>query len=722
MKQIFKHNQLLMRISVAFLVVLLMGDGISLFAQQQRNIRIGQFKHWYLDVGSTRFRSTDGQEWPAQWEEQDHHRSRRFYIGVTDYTDHEMYGGETYNYKTLPIGVVQLENTGYYPISMKMIARYPRPDVTVDGLFGTDLMFTDNYDEVDPTLESDRKIINVVNTQVGITMTRIFRQWEQEYHDNYVIKEYIFKNTGNVDDDPEIEQETDITGFYMYLRPRWTVNKEASERTGLRGATWSRNSTSTHRGEAKEAYSTAEHTYPGDYEDYLNGDMDADSIRCMFTWFGYHSGAEYDNLGGPDVPNETGRLTSGSMIGVATLHADASTSDTNDDPQQPTTTLWIDNDLPLYQNDTGYDATQMAQQYADIAGGHMLPRHDEALDGGYADIFQGTIGGISCGSAWGPYDIAHGDSIRIVIVEGADGIRKNYELTEEVGAKWYQAYLNQSQAMDFEMADGSIVNGTYNDGTADAYKNSYVWSMEDSLMQMFSRAQRNFDSGYDIPTAPPPPDQLEVTSQPDFIHLEWSSNAESASNFSGYKVYRATAKYDTTYDMIFECGPGTANPTVVNSYQDESATRGFAYYYYVSSVSDGSNNPPGPNLTNPPGELESNMMWTRTTSPANLLRQPGASLDDIRVVPNPFNLRAKVLQYPGEQDKIQFLNIPGQCTIKIYTERGDLIDTIEHTDGSGDQPWLSRTMDRQVVVSGVYIAVIETPDGDQAMRKFVIIR
>ncbi len=69
-----------------------------------------------------------------------------------------------------------------------------------------------------------------------------------------------------------------------------------------------------------------------------------------------------------------------------------------------------------------------------------------------------------------------------------------------------------------------------------------------------------------------------------------------------------------------------------------------------------------------------------------------------------------------------FYNIPGICTIKIFTERGDLIETIEHTNGSGDEAWNSITSSAQTVVSGLYIVVFETPDGQKAIRKFVVIR
>ncbi len=49
------------------------------------------------------------------------------------------------------------------------------------------------------------------------------------------------------------------------------------------------------------------------------------------------------------------------------------------------------------------------------------------------------------------------------------------------------------------------------------------------------------------------------------------------------------------------------------------------------------------------------------------------------------------------------------------------MDTIEHTDGSGDEAWNSITSSRQIVVSGLYIAHFEMPDGN-ALRKFTVVR
>jgi hypothetical protein len=106
-------------------------------------------------------------------------------------------------------------------------------------------------------------------------------------------------------------------------------------------------------------------------------------------------------------------------------------------------------------------------------------------------------------------------------------------------------------------------------------------------------------------------------------------------------------------------------------------------------------------------------------------------------VPNPYNIKARDIQFGvSAPDRIMFLDIPPLCKISIYTERGDLIDEIDHIDGSGDEAWNSITSSRQVIVSGVYIAYFEVtedyynPDtgdlqfkkGDHTIRKFVIIR
>jgi hypothetical protein len=97
---------------------------------------------------------------------------------------------------------------------------------------------------------------------------------------------------------------------------------------------------------------------------------------------------------------------------------------------------------------------------------------------------------------------------------------------------------------------------------------------------------------------------------------------------------------------------------------------------------------------------------------------------DVRIVPNPFHLGASPsVRWPDQNDKLGFLNVPGRATIQIFTELGELVDTITHRDGSGDAYWDHTTSSRQLIASGVYIAVITNDDtGERLIRKFVVIR
>ena len=110
-------------------------------------------------------------------------------------------------------------------------------------------------------------------------------------------------------------------------------------------------------------------------------------------------------------------------------------------------------------------------------------------------------------------------------------------------------------------------------------------------------------------------------------------------------------------------------------------------------------------------------------------------MDNIRVVPNPYNIKNRNIQYIGEPNKVMFLNLPNLCEIKIFTERGDLIFSDLH-EGSGDFAWDLLTDYRQIVTSGVYIVTFYVPEtiyddntnelilttGESSIKKFIVIR
>jgi len=251
-------------------------------------------------------------------------------------------------------------------------------------------------------------------------------------------------------------------------------------------------------------------------------------------------------------------------------------------------------------------------------------------------------------------------------------------------------------------------------------------------------AQQNFDHGYNVPVPPVPPD-LEVNSKPNRIEVKWTDDNKSPDDDvspdpAGYRVYRARGNPNPQviegrligrWKKIFECGQGIGRP-IQYSFNDTTALRGENYYYYVTAFDDGAGNISvnGKNL----GMLESGKYLARTTQPASLLREPRTSLDGVAIVPNPFHVNATDVQFPGAPNKIVFEELPAECTIQIYSESGDLVKTLQHTDGSGDESWgvnadtYQTTNTGQVVVSGIYIAHISTPDGQSKNIKFIIIR
>ena len=709
-------------------VLLYLGIAISLLGQpvnvsarvegtETRYVRIGSLQSHFTAYGSERAWNNvyyEGLIWPADYPYQDNAVIERFWIGVDDFTDSNEEQWEKYGIY-FALGYVE---ESLFPVELKQTAKFEPPVVYVDGNNIT-APYAGDIDEINPDQIPDRIITNVVNTSMGLTMTKRILVFSQQYHDNYYIKELTFTNTGNVDYDDEIELHTPLKGVRIGLGVRYSVCREGSFKIGGEQS-YGQHTWVTRRGEDYPLHANESITEENPIVDWL---------RCGFCWAGQSAKNSFDNIGAPDVQG-TGRLCAPQHAGIISLHIDKNATDNSDDPNQPAVLGWHAGDTYPKLGDMT-NVTPMIQLYDMLSGNPYgglggTDRFDETNMESILDrIDPWTIhndgGGTNLWICYGPFDLNPDESITIVEAEGVSGLSR--QMCIEIGKRWKQAYDNPSDIGPFTLPDGSTTSNK------DEYKNTWVYTGKDSILLTFGRAKRNYDSGYNIPQPPLPPPLFDVKSGGDRIGLSWSpSPSETDPGFAGYKIYRAVGKPDTTYEEICSCEPG------VTSFDDLTAQRGFSYYYYIVACNDGSNNTTGE--TNPTGPLHSNRFYTRTTEPAYLRRKAGESLANIRVVPNPYNIRARDLQYPGEPNKLMFLNIPGHCIIRIYTERGDLIKTVEHDDGSGDDVWDLTTSFRQGVVSGVYIAHFEVTEdyrdpvteelqykkGEQAVRKFVIIR
>ena len=99
----------------------------------------------------------------------------------------------------------------------------------------------------------------------------------------------------------------------------------------------------------------------------------------------------------------------------------------------------------------------------------------------------------------------------------------------------------------------------------------------------------------------------------------------------------------------------------------------------------------------------------------------------IRVYPNPY-VAANPQEPPNQfnegrgERRLTFTHLPDRCTIRIYSVRGELVDTIEHaaTIDDGLENWDLRSKDGLNVAYGVYLYHVESPYGESTGRFAVI--
>lgn len=675
-----------------FCVLTFLFNPRGVFAQYENTwMNVGSLHNWYSEIGcevEEGWGSSQqyGLRWPAIYDYQDSQAAKGFWMGCTNFTDEN---GNFYPYKVLHVGPRTSGAYEFFPMKFEMVSRFDPPYIYVDG----NVSFREFVDihSIDPSMKPDRMLINVTNTAIGITMTRRIMQFSHPFHDNYIITDYTFTNTGNVDDDEDVELPDQVLeGVYFFPQYRWSVCRETRYVIG-NGTGWGLQTMLDTRG------------------DGVKEDPPDEQFRAQFAWHGnFPPFTTYDNIGAPiwdpsnsqeyvEAADSVGRLGAAQFVGAVTLHADKSAVDSTDDASQPSTTAWMGSDIQITMTNDQFNTAQMEEEYGWMSRGHMSPRHADVVepDGDYAkpmskaDPALGTPGGFTACDGYGPYTLSPGEDVRIVVAEAVAGLSR--EACIAIGRQ-------------------------YKYGEIDARtKNEWVFTGRDSLFQTFRRAIANFKSGYELAQPTLPPSVFYVDGGGDRIALSW--DVTDIPGLAGFELYRARGVYDSTYTLIAELGPDA------RTYNDTEIERGPSYYYYINSVGEPIES--NPDLNIPATRIRSGRFYTQTFDPSNLKRPAGENMSDIRVVPNPYNISADPndMLFPGERDKLAFFNIPGNCDIQIYTELGELITTIEHRDGTGDEYWNCTTDSKQIVVSGIYLAVIKDSDtGETHIEKFVIIR
>lgn len=254
------------------------------------------------------------------------------------------------------------------------------------------------------------------------------------------------------------------------------------------------------------------------------------------------------------------------------------------------------------------------------------------------------------------------------------------------------------------------------------------------------------DKNFRVPSPPPvPPLSYHIDNKQ--VVLTWSPTEQvnpetyqdpyrgdnESQPFEGYRLYKSTVSADGPWTLLAEFDvPDNDlgyNTGLKYEYHDTGLLNNVEYYYTLTAYSKPDES------TQFPSQETSLKANTITVIPGTAAPE---TVGKVAVVPNPYRGDVAYNNYdppwekPGgtrdrwmEQDRrIQFINLPHRCQIKIYTLAGDLIDEIEHSDPSkGFEDWNLTSGIGQAISSGIYLFTVEDlSNGNIQTGKFIIIK
>jgi hypothetical protein len=247
---------------------------------------------------------------------------------------------------------------------------------------------------------------------------------------------------------------------------------------------------------------------------------------------------------------------------------------------------------------------------------------------------------------------------------------------------------------------------------------------------------------------PPPPPHVRVDRGNKQVTLRWDAlpgevNPETyvdtyrgdklSTPFEGYRVYKSTQSLDGPWIPLAEydiAGDGFGHEFgLQHSFTDVGLLNNFEYYYAVTAFSK---------MDTVYGfrSRESRISLSAVRASPGLA--PAKQLGEVAVVPNPYrgdidyNKYTPAWERPSEgrlywleQDRrVQFINLPERCEIRIYTLGGDLVQTLNHDDPINSyHDWNLTSHVGQATASGIYLFTVEDKiHGGVQVGKFVIIK
>ena len=217
-------------------------------------------------------------------------------------------------------------------------------------------------------------------------------------------------------------------------------------------------------------------------------------------------------------------------------------------------------------------------------------------------------------------------------------------------------------------------------------------------------------------------------------------------DFEGYNIWRSpdgqswtiAATYDLPNGIGRDMGwppPPSTSANYPYEFQDTGLPNGLPAIYVVTAFDDGDN---GDGINTPAwdrrnggvGVLESGRGADvqQTIFPAVPVA-PEGTVDEVYVVPNPYVGSSRLEKVSRVDERgirtfakdIEFRNLPGECTIEIYSLSGDLVQTLEHDSGLSWEAWNLRTRENQEIVGGIYVYRVFAGDNEH-IGKFIVVK
>ncbi|UCE07455.1 MAG: hypothetical protein JSW07_05320 [bacterium] len=255
------------------------------------------------------------------------------------------------------------------------------------------------------------------------------------------------------------------------------------------------------------------------------------------------------------------------------------------------------------------------------------------------------------------------------------------------------------------------------------------------------------NNDFHVPSPPPPP-PLRIEPRSHQVILKWEAqphdvNPETFQDpyradsievpFEGYRIFKSTQSLTGPWNLLAEydiADNGYSNDFgLEHEYIDYGLLNNLEYYYTVTAFAK--------------PDTVANFLYLESSKAANAKAAiPGTespeTVGQVAVVPNPYRGDVAYHSYnpqwerpdPSrkrwmEQDRrIQFINLPEKCEIRIYTLAGDWLATINHDNPiRGYEDWNLTSDVGQAISSGIYLFSVEDQsNGKVQVGKFVVIK